>query len=122
MLSSTMAQTVRFTEVMKTGGHPEIYLPLADPKRDKSFQKAAEEKRVVSLKQKPTGVQKDYGVVGVLHEKYVTYLIFPKSLERFENRRIVGIKYEELDAAETVTSSPKGGLWKNKKKTTQPKA
>jgi hypothetical protein len=97
-----MAETVRFMEVLRVGGQPKSYLPLADPRSDKSFMRAAREHRIVSLKQTPTGTHKDFGVVGVLWEKYVSYLIFPKSLARFENKRVIGIKYEQIEEVPMV--------------------
>ena len=50
------------------------------------------EERVLSLKQEPTGTKKDFGTVGFLQEKYVSYLIFPKPLTPFAGKRVVGIK------------------------------
>ena len=51
------------------------------------------------MKQNPTGTRKDYGMVGAQREKHVSFLIFPKSLARFENKRVVGIDYRELEAS-----------------------
>ena len=36
----------------------------------------------------------EFGMVGFKTQKGATYLIFPKSLKRFENKRIVGINWE----------------------------
>src|SRR5687768_9474237 len=98
-----MGETVRFTEVVKIAGPPEIYLPLADPKHDRNFMRAVKDQRVLSLKQEPTGTKKDFGTVGFVREKFVSYLIFPKSLARFEGRRVIGIKYDTLHQAEFST-------------------
>jgi hypothetical protein len=92
-----MSSTVRFSQVLEAAGEPGVYLPLNDPGKDKAFNRAKEENRVLSLKQIPTGTKKDFGLIGALDEKFITYLIFPKSLARFKGKRVVGIKYEELE-------------------------
>jgi hypothetical protein len=98
-----MGDTVRFTELVQTCGRPEVYLPLADPKQDRNFIQAIKEQRVLSLKQQPTGTKKDFGTVGFLPEKHVSYLIFPKPLTAFAERRIIGIKYDTLQQANVST-------------------
>ena len=103
-----MGETVRFTEVVKVAGTPEIYLPLADPKDDRNFMRAVKDQQVLSLKQEPTGIKKDFGTVGFVREKFVSYLIFPKSLARFEGRRVIGIKYDTLQQA--GFSTPRVGV------------
>src|ERR1044071_6275623 len=100
-----MAETVRFTEVLKACGKPRYYLPFANPRTDKTFTKAERERRILSLKQSPTGHQKDYGIIGVLRERHVAYLIFSKSLSRFAGKRVVGIRYDQLDDADSLMPS-----------------
>ena len=107
-----MADTVRFSELVKAAGKPEVYLPLADPKHDREFMRAVREQRVLSLKQEPTGTKKDFGTIGFLAEKHVSYLVFPKTLTAFDGRRVVGIKYDLLQEAEvavprSVPAAPK---------------
>jgi hypothetical protein len=51
----------------------------------------------MTIKQKTIGSAKDFGTVGFLREKNVSYLIFPNSLKKFEGRRIVGIKYALIE-------------------------
>ena len=36
----------------------------------------------------------DFGIVGFKESKEARYLVFPKSLKRFENKRIVGINWD----------------------------
>jgi hypothetical protein len=100
-----MADTVRFSEVVKNAGTPEVYLPLSDPKHDRGFMRAVKEQRVLSLKQEPTGTKKDFGTVGFVPEKYVSHLVFPRSLKAFEGQRVVGIKYDALQEAALSTPS-----------------
>jgi hypothetical protein len=100
-----MAETVRFSEIMRVGGQPRFYLALKDPRTDKAFKEAEREQRIVSLKQIPTGTKKDFGFVGVLNEQFVSYLIFPRPLADFSGKRVVGIKYDELENSETIKPS-----------------
>jgi hypothetical protein len=102
-----MPNTVRFSVVLQASGEPEVYLPLTHPRSDRQFMQAVREHRVLSLKQEPTGSKKDFATVGFLEEKFVSYLVFPKSLEAFEDKRVIGIKYDRLQAAEVTT--PRGG-------------
>jgi hypothetical protein len=105
-LENVMGDTVRFTEILMQGGKPKLYLPLADPQTDRAFTKAEREDRVVTLKQIPTGNRKDFGVVGALREKYVSYLIFPKRLTSYAGKRVVGIKYDQVDEETSITPQP----------------
>jgi hypothetical protein len=36
----------------------------------------------------------EFGMVGFKERKRASYLVFSKSLKRFENQRIIGIKWE----------------------------
>jgi hypothetical protein len=36
----------------------------------------------------------DFGMVGFKESKNASYLVFPKSLKRFENNRVVGINWD----------------------------
>jgi hypothetical protein len=64
-----------------------------DPKRDPRFQEAWRENRILSVRQE-TGGKKDSGEVGYVSEPGVAYFIFPKSLEPFAGRKIIGIQYD----------------------------
>lgn len=100
------AKQVRFSKLVEEGGEPAAYLPFGDPEKDKSFLRAVREQRVVTIKQEPTSKHKDFGVVGFLKEKYVTYLIFPRSLRPFSGQRVIGIKYDALSPDKVI---PFGG-------------
>ncbi|HMJ64629.1 MAG TPA: hypothetical protein VK615_04695, partial [Candidatus Binatia bacterium] len=68
--------------------------------------RAVKEERVVTIKQEPTSKHKDFGIVGFLKERYVTYLIFPKSLRPFSGQRVIGINYDVLSSENVI---PFGG-------------
>ena len=89
-------KTARFKDLVEKCGTPEAYTAWVDPKRDRRFQAAWRENRVLTIQQNATGQTKDFGLVGFHKEANVTYLLFPKPLTEFEGRKIVGIAYEAV--------------------------
>lgn len=84
---------MRFSQVVVASGRPEIHLLLTEPRKDRELQRALETKRVMTVHQEVVGTKADYGTVG--YEKTAgQILIFPKSLKRFSNRRVVGIDFD----------------------------
>ena len=41
-----------------------------------------------------TDAGSEFGIIGFKEKKGASYLIFPKGLKRFENRRIVGVSWD----------------------------
>jgi hypothetical protein len=89
--------TVRFAKVVEAAGRPEVVSLWTKPERDKSFMTAVRQNRVMTVKQETAGSAKDFGIVGFLRQKTVSYLVFPKPLKAFQDRRIVGIKYDLIE-------------------------
>ena len=98
-------KTVRFAELVAKSGKPEIYLRLLEPKRDPVLQRAAREHRVLSVHHEVKGTAKDFGTVGELNDRHAQLLVFPKSLRRFHDRRVIGINYDLLDDASRAATS-----------------
>jgi len=90
--------TARLAAVVKQCGQPEPVTLWLSPEQDKGFQRAVRENRVLSVKQETVGTSKDFGVVGFQREKKVSYWVFPKALNAFERKRIIGIDYTVLKA------------------------
>jgi hypothetical protein len=86
-------RTARFKELVARCGHPEIHLSWSLPTKDRVLQRAVAQKRLLTVHQEGRGSKKDYAVVGLHPGKFVQYLVFPKSLHRFADRKIVGIDY-----------------------------
>ena len=99
------AKTARFGELVKVAGKPEPYTLWTDPKDDKTFQAALKTNRVMSVHQANVGASADFGTVGFVAGLEGVLLVFPKSIKRFSDRHIVGVKYELLD---TLKTEPKG--------------
>src|ERR1044072_5182950 len=96
-------QTVRFSQVAKKAGQPTVVSIWGEP--DAAFKRALKLNRVMTLKIQTIGTKKEFGVVGFLKEKNVSYLMFSKSLNPFKDKRIIGIKYELTADAKAVGKS-----------------
>lgn len=85
-------KTSRFTEVVETCGAPQIYTPWLAPKKDRRLQSEIRQNRIMTIQRSDGG--SEFGCVGFIARKGALYLNFPKSLKRFTDERIVGIKWE----------------------------
>jgi hypothetical protein len=88
------AKIVRFDQIIEKCGAPEVYTLWQEPKSDRHFQMLLKNNRVMTIQQTNAGT--DFGVVGFVKRKGARYLVFPKSLKRFEGNRMVGIKWEKI--------------------------
>ena len=87
-------KTTRFSEVVAKAGKPEVYTLWTKPQSDRHFQTLLKGNRIMTVSKSDAGT--DFGQVGYKANKGATHLAFPKSLKRFENHRIIGIKWDEI--------------------------
>lgn len=99
-------KTARFKHVVAKCGRPRIHLLWVKPEQDQELMRAFKAHRVMSVHQAVRGTAKDFGAVGLLKDTFTQFLVFPKSLKTFADRRIVGIDYDLLDSEE----SPGGAI------------
>ena len=85
-------KTVRFSEVVEQAGKAEPYTLWQKPAADRHLQSALKNHRVMTIQQSESG--SEFGMVGFKQTKNASYLIFPKSLKRYENNRVVGLKWD----------------------------
>jgi hypothetical protein len=85
-------KTARFADAVEKAGEPEAYTLWQKPAQDRHLQSAIKNHRVMTIQQSDAGTE--FGIVGFKERPGARYLVFPKSLKRFENRRIVGIKWD----------------------------
>jgi hypothetical protein len=90
-------KTARFTEVVAAAGRPAMWTSWTEPDKDKSFMRASREHRVMCVHQQVRGGKKDSGVVGLFRDEHTQFLVFPKSVGRFRERKIVGIDYDLVE-------------------------
>jgi hypothetical protein len=84
-------KTARFSQVIERCGKPQVYTLWQKPSTDRHLQSQIKNNRVMTVLQSETGT--DFGMVGFKEDKQARYLIFPKSLKRFADKRIVGIDW-----------------------------
>jgi hypothetical protein len=101
-MKASQTGTARFAKVVETAGKPQIVSLWTKPERDKHFMAAVRQNRVMTIKQETVGSAQDFGTVGFIREKNVSYLIFPSSLDGFEGHRIVGVKYDLVETPKPV--------------------
>jgi hypothetical protein len=84
-------KTARFSQVVEKYGKPEVYTLWQKPAADRHLQSEIRKNRVMTILKSESGT--DFGMVGFKQRKGATYLVFPKSLKRFADKRIVGIDW-----------------------------
>jgi hypothetical protein len=85
-------KTKRFADVVENVGKPEVRTLWQKPAKDRHLQSEIKNNRVMTIQKSDAG--SEFGIVGFKEQKSAIHLIFPKSLKRFENRRIVGINWD----------------------------
>jgi hypothetical protein len=84
-------KTARFSQVVEKCGGPKVYTLWQKPAADRHLQSHIKNNRVITIQKSESGT--DFGVVGFKERKSATYLLFPKSLKRFADKRIIGIDW-----------------------------
>ena len=85
-------KTARFAQVVEKAGKPEVYTLWQKLAQDRHLQSEIKNNRVMTIQKSEAG--SEFGMVGFKEKKGASYLIFPKSLKRFENKRIIGINWD----------------------------
>ena len=105
--------TVRFSKVVESSGKPDTHLLLIDPAKDKTLQAAIKSNRVMTVYQGSGSTKTDYGTIGFEEGSSRQFLVFPKTLKPFADKRVIGIKYDLLESIlvskDEATSKPKSG-------------
>lgn len=84
-------KTARFSEVIENCGKPHVYTLWQKPSADRNLQAQITKTRVMTILKSESGT--DFGIVGFKESREARYLIFPKSLKRFAEKRIIGIDW-----------------------------
>jgi hypothetical protein len=84
-------KTARFSQVVEKCGDPEVYTLWQKPAADRHLQSRIKNNRVMTIQESGSGIE--FGIVGFREKKGATYLVFPKSLKRFADKRIVGVNW-----------------------------
>jgi hypothetical protein len=92
-----MMITVRFSKIVEAAGKPVVHVLWIDPAKDRVLKKAINAHRVMTVHQQLANAKSDYGTVGFQKGVSGQILIFPKSLKRFADKRVTGVKYDLLE-------------------------
>jgi hypothetical protein len=84
-------KTARFSQIVEKFGEPEVYTLWQKPAADRHLQSRIKNNRVMTIQKSESGT--DFGIAGFKERKGATYLLFPKSLKRFADKRIIGIDW-----------------------------
>ena len=84
-------KTARFFQILEKCGQPQVYTLWQKPSADRHFHAQIERNRVMTILRSESGT--DFGIIGFKQSREARYLIFPKSLKHFVDKRIVGIDW-----------------------------
>jgi hypothetical protein len=90
-------KTVRFALVVETAGTPEVYTLWQKPEGDRHFQSLLKKNRIMTIQQNDAGTE--FGIAEFCERKGATFLAFPRSVKRFADRRVVGIKWDLVQSS-----------------------
>ena len=85
------AETARFSRIVEKCGQPNVYTLWQKPAADQRFQAQLKNNRVMTVQKSESGT--DFGVIGFKESKGARYLVFPKSLKQFVDKRVVGVDW-----------------------------
>jgi hypothetical protein len=101
-----MMETAHFSKVVEAAGRPVVHVLWIDPDIDPILKNAIKAGKVMTVHQGLTNGKADYGTVGFERGVSGQILIFPKSLKRFADRRVTGVKYDLFDSASVPRGQP----------------
>jgi hypothetical protein len=84
-------KTARLSQVIEDCGKPQVYTLWQQPSADRHLQAQIKKNRVVTILKSENGT--DFGIVGFKESREARYLIFPKWLKCFAEKRIIGIDW-----------------------------
>jgi hypothetical protein len=84
-------KTARFSQIVEKCGKPNVYILWQKPAADRHFQTQLKNDRVMTVQKSESGT--DFGIIGFKERKEARYLVFPKSLKRFADKRVIGIDW-----------------------------
>ena len=84
-------KTARFAQVIEECGKPQVYTLWQKSSTDRHLQAELKKSRVMTILNAESGT--DFGIAGFKESKGATYLVFPKSLKQFVDKRVVGIDW-----------------------------
>jgi hypothetical protein len=84
-------KTIRFSQIVEKCGQPNVFILWQKPAADRHFQTQLKNNRVMTVQKSEGGT--DFGIIDFKERKGARYLVFPKSLKQFADRRVIGIDW-----------------------------
>jgi hypothetical protein len=84
-------KTARFSQVIEKCGKPQVYTLWQKPSTDRHLQAQLKNNRIMTILKTESGI--GFGIAGFKERRGATYLVFPKSLKQFADRRVIGIDW-----------------------------
>ena len=84
-------KTVRFSQIVEECGQPNVYTLWEKPAADRRFQAQLKNNRVMTIQKSESGT--DFGIIGFKERTGARYLVSPKSLKQFADKRVIGIDW-----------------------------
>src|SRR5947209_12111819 len=90
-------ETIRFSQIVKERGQPNVYTLWEKPSADRRFRAQLKNSRVMTVQKSESGT--DFGIIGFKETKGARYLVFPKSLKGFADKRVIDRKSTRLNSS-----------------------
>ena len=87
-------KTIRFSQIVEECGQPNVYTLWEKPAADRRFQAQLKNSRVMTVQKSESGTE--FGIIGFKGRKGARYLVFPKSLKKFMDKRVIGIDWARV--------------------------
>jgi hypothetical protein len=87
-------KTIRFSHIVEESGQPNVYTLWEKPAADRRLQAQLKNNRVMTVQKSESGT--DFGIIGFKERKGARYLVFPKSLKQFADKRVIGIDWARV--------------------------
>jgi hypothetical protein len=87
-------KTIRFSQIVEECGQPNIYTLWQKAAADRRFQVQLKNNRVMTVQKSESGT--DFGIIGFKERNGARYLVFPKSLKQFADKRVIGIDWARV--------------------------
>jgi hypothetical protein len=87
-------KTIRFSHIVEESGQPNVYTLWEKPAADRRFQAQLKNNRMMTVQKSGRGT--DFGIIGFKERKGARYLVFPKSLKQFADKRVIGIDWARV--------------------------
>jgi len=90
-----MGTKIRFGDLVRKSGRPEIVTLWTKPNENPSFRNALKSNRVLTVIQGDK--KRDFGQIGYHPGTQSLYLVFPRPLMKNHREKVIGINYDLLE-------------------------